>query len=132
MTDKEFKRLSRAQLIDIIYQLQLQLDQLTEQNQSLEKALQDKRLRLSHAGNLAEAALEINDCFCSAQKAAEHYLSEIEAMYANVETERQRLLAEARMEADLIIASANLVRKGYDPAIEEMLKKYVQKRSDNG
>ena len=35
-------------------------------------ALQDKRLRLSHAGNLAEAALEIHDCFCSAQKAAAH------------------------------------------------------------
>ena len=28
MTDKEFKRLSRAQLIDIIYQFQLQVDKL--------------------------------------------------------------------------------------------------------
>ena len=31
MTDKEFKRLSRAQLIDIIYQLQLQIDELNEE-----------------------------------------------------------------------------------------------------
>ena len=30
MTDKEFKRLSRSQLIDIIYQFQLQVDKLTE------------------------------------------------------------------------------------------------------
>ena len=46
MTDKEFKRLSRAQLIEIIYQLQLQIDELTERNKSLEKELTDKRLRI--------------------------------------------------------------------------------------
>ena len=51
MTDKEFKRLSRSQLIDIIYQLQVQLDNLTEQNRELENALADKRLRISNAGN---------------------------------------------------------------------------------
>ena len=36
MTDKEFKRLSRAQLIEIIYQLQLQIDKLSEQMQDFE------------------------------------------------------------------------------------------------
>ena len=55
MTDKEFKRLSRAQLIDIIYQFQLQIDKLTEQNQELEQELEDKRIRLSNAGNIADA-----------------------------------------------------------------------------
>ena len=39
MTDKEFKKLSRSQLIDIIYQLQLELDKMTEKNQALEAAL---------------------------------------------------------------------------------------------
>mgnify|MGYP007119928862 CR=1 FL=1 len=38
MTDKEFKRLSRAQLIDIIYQLQLQIDTLHEEKQAVETA----------------------------------------------------------------------------------------------
>ncbi|MEE0840993.1 MAG: hypothetical protein U0L72_10710, partial [Acutalibacteraceae bacterium] len=67
MTDKEFKKLSRAQLIDIIYQLQLQIEKLNEQNQELECKLADKRFRLSNAGNIADAALEINNCFRSAQ-----------------------------------------------------------------
>ena len=58
MTDKEFKRLSRPQLIEVIYQLQLQVDKLTEQNRELERKLTDKRLRLSNAGNIADAALE--------------------------------------------------------------------------
>ena len=37
MTDKEFKRLNRAELIEIIYQLQLQLDELNEQKKALER-----------------------------------------------------------------------------------------------
>ena len=61
MTDKEFKRLSRSQLIDIIYQLQLKQEELTADNEKLSKALADKRLRVSKAGNIAEAALEIHN-----------------------------------------------------------------------
>lgn len=132
MTDKEFKRLSRAQLIEIIYQLQLQLDGLTERNQALEDALADKRLRISNAGNLAEAALEINDCFRSAQNAAEQYLNEIKLMREETEAERQRILAQARAEAEEIIAGAKKTQGDYDTAIEAILKEYGQDHSGNG
>ena len=33
MTDKEFKRLTRAQLIEVIYQLQLNQDELEAENE---------------------------------------------------------------------------------------------------
>ena len=132
MTDKEFKRLSRSQLIEIIYQLQLQVDGLTAQNQSLEDTLADKRLRISNAGNLAEAALEINDCFRSAQNAAEQYLNEIKLMREETETERQRILAQARAEAEEIIAGAKKTQGDYDSAIEAILKEFKQSHSDNG
>ena len=132
MTDKEFKRLSRAQLIDIIYQFQLQIDTLTEKNQDLEQELADKRLRLSNAGNIADAALEINNCFRSAQNAAEQYLNEIIAIREETEAERQRILAEARAEAAAIIAGAKKTQGDYDSAIEAILKEYRQSHSDNG
>ena len=48
MTDKEFKRLSRARLIDIIYKLQLELDKVNEEKQELKIKLADKRLRWHH------------------------------------------------------------------------------------
>ena len=132
MTDKEFKRLSRAQLIDIIYQFQLQVDKLTEQNRDLERKLADKRLRLSDAGNIADAALEINDCFRSAQNAAEQYLNEIKAIREETEAERQRLLSQARAEAEAIIAGAKKTQGDYDSAIEAILKEFKQSHSDNG
>ena len=132
MTDKEFKRLSRAQLIEIIYQLQLQIDKLNEEKQALENELEDKRLRLQSAGNIAEAALEINDCFRSAQNAAEQYLNEIKAIREETEAERQRILKEAQAEAETIIASAKKTHGDYDSVIEAIMKEFGQNHSDNG
>lgn len=129
MTDKEFRRLSRAQLFDIIYQLQLQVDELTRQKQKLEKALTDKHLRISNAGNLAEAALEINDCFRSAQNAADQYLSEIKTMREEIEEERERILAEAHAEAEAIIANARRNTDEFDAVLEEIIEEYGQDHS---
>lgn len=132
MTDKEFKQLSRAQLIEIIYQLQLQIDGLTERNQALEDALADKRLRIRNAGNLAEAALQINDCFRSAQDAAEQYLNEIKAMREEAEAERQQILAAAQAEAERIVAGAQRKQGDYNSAVEAILKEYQQNHRKNG
>ena len=119
MTDKEFKRLSRAQLIDIIYQFQLQIDELNEQKQALESELTDKRLRLSNVGNIAEAALEINNCFRSAQNAAEQYLDEIKAIREDAEAEREQILSSARAEAEAIIEAAKKAQSEYAFAADE-------------
>ena len=103
MTDKEFKRLSRSQLIDIIYQLQLKQDELTADNEKLSSALADKRLRVSKAGNIAEAALEIHNVMQAAQNAATHYLEEIQLRTDN---EYQRIMKESNDEAAAIIEKA--------------------------
>ena len=132
MTDKEFKRLNRAELIEIIYQLQLQLDELNEQNKALESELADKRLRIDNAGNLAEAALEINDCFRNAQNAAEHYLNEIKTMHTEAKAERQKILAQALAEASEIISKANKIRNDYDSTQEAISQEFKRNHSKNG
>ena len=98
----------------------------------MENELADKRLRLSNAGNIAQAALEINDCFRSAQNAAEQYLNEIKAIREETEAERQRILAQAQAEAEAIIASAKKTNGDYDSVIEEIMKEFGQNHSDNG
>lgn len=131
MTDKEFKRLNRSQLIDVIYQYQLQVETLTEENRELELKLADKRLRLSKAGSIADAALEINDCFRNAQKAAEQYLNEIKLIREEVEAERQKILEEAQMEASSIINSAKKSQGNADSVIDKLLEEYRKKRSNS-
>ena len=127
MTDKEFKRLSRAQLIDIIYQFQLQVDKLTEQNRELEQELADKRIRLQNAGNIAVAALEINNCFRDAQNAAEQYLNEIKTLRDETEAERQKILAQAKAEAEEIVANAKKKYGKTDTTVDAILQEYKHK-----
>ena len=132
MTDKEFKRLSRAQLIDIIYELQLKQEELAAENERLSKALADKRLRISQVGNLAEAALEIHNVMQAAQEAAEHYLEEVRLRADN---EEQLILSEAKEKAAAILAKAEKEaamltvhpkerENEYDSVIDTILNKY--------
>ena len=103
MTDKEFKRLSRSQLIEIIYQLQLKQAELTEENEKLSKALADRRMIVSEAGNIAEAALAIHNVMQAAQDAATHYLEE---MRLRGDEAYQQILNKANEEAAAILAKA--------------------------
>ena len=128
MTDKEFKRLSRSQLIDIIYQLQLKQEELTADNEKLSKALADKRLRVSKAGNIAEAALEIHNVMQAAQDAAAHYLEEIRIMRNETEEKCRRLLEKAQKDADDIIAQAKRSNLSYNSELEEIMKEFGQKQ----
>ena len=70
MTDKELKHLSRAELIDIIYELQKQSEEKDAQMQNMQAALNERTLRISKAGSIAEAAIGVNGVFEAAQAAA--------------------------------------------------------------
>ena len=132
MTDKEFKRLSRPQLIEIIYQLQLKLEEMTAENERLSQELADKRLRVDDVGNIAEAALGIHNVFSTAQDAATHYIEEIQL---RVDREYKRILKEANERAEAIIQNAQQESKkiaaqaqkkpGFDPAVASILNEYV-------
>ena len=120
MTDKEFKRLSRSQLIDIIYKLQLRQDELTAENERLSAALEDKRIRVCEAGNVAEAALELHDVMEAAQSAAEHYREE---MQLRAEEEYRRILeAQKQKQKEDRAAAAVIVRQARHQAMEIVAK----------
>lgn len=126
MTDKEFKWLSRPQLIDIIYQLQLKVEELTAENQQMQEALKDKRIRMEEAGNIAEAALGIHHVFQAAQSAAEQYMEEIRAMHEEAKVSCRNLLEEAQREAAAIVAQAQAKRDSRDSSAEMIPEDGVQ------
>ena len=100
MVSKELKKLSRRELVDIIYQLKKNEEQLQEKIASLEEELQDKRIKLSVAGSIAEAAVDITNVFHTAQRTADLYLHEIACMKAEAERECAKMLEDARKEAE--------------------------------
>jgi len=77
MISKELKRLSRRELVDIIYQLKKNEQKMQEEIESLKNELQDKRIRISAAGSIADAAMSVTNVFSTAQRTADIYLREI-------------------------------------------------------
>ena len=106
MTDKELKRLSRVELIDIIYELQKQKEAADAQVVQLQDQLNTRELHIAEAGSIAEAAISVNGVFEAAQAAADQYLLSIKAATANMtekmeaaEKQRQSILQAAEQQA---------------------------------
>ena len=106
MISKELKKLSRRELVDIIYQLKKNEQQMQEKIAALEEALQEKRIRVSVAGSIAEAAADITNLFSTAQLTADLYLREIASMKADTERECAKMIEDARVRAEQIISGA--------------------------
>lgn len=77
MTDKELRKLSRKELLDMIYQLMQEKQDLQEKLTDAEKRLEDRRILMAEAGSIADAALKINHVFEAAQAAADDFLRSV-------------------------------------------------------
>lgn len=106
MISKELKRLSRRELVDIIYQLKKNEQQLQEQMAAMETSLQEKQIRISMAGSIAEAAMDITNIFSTAQITADLYLREITRMKEETEAQCAKKLEDATKKAERILAEA--------------------------
>ena len=71
---------------------------------SLEAELQDRRIHLSVAGSIAEAATDITGIFSVAQSTADLYLSEITSMKEDTERECAKMIEEAKKKVESIMA----------------------------
>ena len=104
MISNELKKLNRRELVDIIYQMKKNEQLMQDEITSLQRELQEKRLRLEDVGSIADAAVSITDVFTAAQSAADLYLHEISCMKAETEKECSQMVEEAQKAVDKIFA----------------------------
>ena len=104
MISNELKKLNRRELVDIIYQMKKNEQLLQDEITSLQRELQEKRIRLADVGSIADAAVSITDVFTAAQNAADLYLHEISCMKAEAEKECAQMVEEAQKAVDKIFA----------------------------
>ena len=102
--EKELKRLSRRELVDVIYQMKKNEEQMQEKIASLQNELQDKRIQISVAGSIAEAATDITKIFSVAQATADIYLEEIAHRKEETEKECEAMISEAKKKAEQILS----------------------------
>ena len=70
MTDKELRRLSRSELLEMLIAQTEENSQLKIRLEQAEAQLRDRRIEIDKAGSLAEAALSLNGVFQAAEAAA--------------------------------------------------------------
>ena len=80
MTEKELRRLSRRELLEMLITRTIENERLTEELQQARKELSDRELIQDRAGSMAEAALQLNGVFEAADRAAREYLGNIRRM----------------------------------------------------
>ena len=111
MTDKELRRLSRTDLIEMLLTLTKENDQLQEELRQTKLQLESKLLTIEESGSLAEASLKLNRVFEAAEAACAQYIANIQQrsksqsetcdrMERETQIKCERMLARAKQQAD--------------------------------
>lgn len=77
MTSQELKKLSRADLLELLLEERKENERLRSQLKMAYKGLMDRKIQIKKVGSIAEAALQLNDVFEAAQAAADQYLENV-------------------------------------------------------
>lgn len=130
MVSKELKRLSRRELVDIIYQLKKNEQELQDQIASLQESLQERRIRMSVAGSIAEAATDITNIFAAAQRTADLYLQEISCMKQDAQLECSKMLEDAKDQVVQILSDGEKQYAALNARYEIDYKKWQQLQTE--
>lgn len=77
MTDKELRKLSRIDLLELLLEKSRENEKLKEELEQVKAQLDDRKINIEKAGSIAEAALALNGVFQAAQAAADQYLENL-------------------------------------------------------
>ena len=122
MTEKELQRLNRRELLEMLISQMEKNEYLQQKLEEAEEKLSSRQIALQNAGSIAEASLQLNSVFESAQAAAEQYLENIAHMNEQQEKIAQRMNEEARKQAAAIVAEADAYWKQVSDKIQSLLQ----------
>ena len=125
MTDKDIKKLSRAELLQMLIEQVRENEALREELAELNGRLEEKSLTIDNAESLADASLKLSGVFEAADAAASQYIENIR----DAEAKASEIIANARMQADEIVSSAQAESAEYwknvSGQVEELYEEYI-------
>lgn len=90
MIDRELRKLSRLELLELLVAQSKQVDELQKELSEAEEKLSKRELKISKAGSIAEAVVSLSDVLEAAEDAGRMYVSELEKLY-----EREKVICES-------------------------------------
>lgn len=77
MTDRELRKLSRADLLELLLKESKENEKLRMELEQAKEQLASRKIQIDTAGSIAEAALRLNGVFEAAQQAAAQYVENV-------------------------------------------------------
>ena len=106
MTEKELKKLTRPELLELLLLQTKRADMLEEELKEAKIQLENKEITIDNAGSIASAALQLSGIFEKAEVAAAEYLENIKMLSEKQNRVCARIESESRKKADQMIADA--------------------------
>ena len=91
MTDKELKRIGRAELLELLLAQSEENEALQARIDELEEELRNRDIIIANAGTIADAAFQLNGVFDAAGAAAVQYLENIKRLNRQLELKAQEM-----------------------------------------
>ena len=131
MTEKDLKKLGRAELLELLIEAVKENDTLREELSRARADAAERSIYVQESGSMAEAALKLNGIFEAADKAAEQYLSNVrgdnnepEIIRQNAQKEADRIIADAVHRAEEIEREARQKSESYWDELSSRMEEY--------
>lgn len=121
MTNKELRKLSRAELLELLLAQSKEMERLQGLLAKASEELENKRLDVDEAGSIAEASLKLNGVFESAQKAVDLYVSNAKARADQQMESCEKMEQETRQKCDQMLEQARNAGQRYLDEINSKL-----------
>lgn len=131
MTDKELKKLSRSALLEMLLEQSRENDRLRAQVEELARQLSDRQFKIDQAGSIAEASMQINQVFESAQAAAEQYLENILALSGRQEQICRQLEEESTQKANALLVETERKCRTMEAATTEKCARMTKEAEES-
>lgn len=89
VTDRELRRLSRADLLELLVAESRENERLRAELEAMRQKLESREIKLQESGSIAEAALRLNGVFEAAEQAARQYLENIQRLSEEMGHEKE-------------------------------------------
>ena len=108
MTDKELRRLSRTDLLELLLAQRRENEQLRCILDQTQAQLADRTIKIDKAGSIAEASLQLSGIFNAAQDSCQYYLDNIKLLSERQNVVCQQMEQETKEKCDRMVAEAEL------------------------
>lgn len=106
MTERELRRLSRTDLLELLLAQRKENEQLRCILDQTQAQLADRTIKINNAGSIAEASLQLSDVFAAAQDSCQYYLDNIRLLSERQSSVCQQMERETQEKCDRMVAEA--------------------------